>query len=202
MHDATIELRLPSSLKAPVWSHPLLGKAIESREGDTRVLRWAVKDVGERRIEEGTPRMDRDVSVSVSTATWSDTARALRETRASLDEGDSEVRAWAIDAAGGKTKPREVVDAVVAAAGESVKESAASTLSDVEVGRPDGSQQTTARTILTNHEGVARGSSCARFASSAWRPTSPRSPRAIRSAPTPTSSPTPAASRTRWPSRT
>jgi len=30
---------------------------------------------------------------------------------------------------------------------------AASSLSDVEVGRPEGSQQTTARTILSNHEG-------------------------------------------------
>jgi len=153
VHDASIELRLPASLHAPVWSHPLLGKPTESRDGEMRVLRWAVKDVGERRIEEGTPRMDRDVSVSVSTATWSDTARALRETRASLDESDSEVRAWAIDAAGGKTKAREIVDAVVAAAGKSVKESAASVLSDVEVGRPDGAQHTTARTILTNHEG-------------------------------------------------
>ncbi len=153
VHDASIELRLPSSLHAPVWSHALLGKPTESRDGDTRVLRWSVKDMGERRIEEGTPRMDRDVSVSLSTATWSDTARALRETRASLDEGDSEVRAWAVDAAGGKTKPREIVDAVVAAAGKSVKESAASMLSDIDVGRPDGPQHTTARTILTNHEG-------------------------------------------------
>jgi hypothetical protein len=153
VHDASIELRLPASLRAPVWSHPLLGKPQETRDGDTRVLRWSVKDMSERRIEEGTPKMDRDVSVSVSTATWNDSARALRETLASLDENDGEVRAWALDAAGGKTEPREIVDAVVAAAGTSVKESAGSALSDAEVGRPDGAQHETARTILTNHEG-------------------------------------------------
>lgn len=153
VHDASIEVRLPSALHAPVWSHPLLGKPQESREGDVRVLRWSVKDMSERRIEEGTPKMDRDVSVSVSTATWNDTGRALKETLAALDENDSEVRAWALLAAAGKTKPREIVEAVVVAAGKSVKESVASALSDAEVGRPDGAQHETARTILTNHEG-------------------------------------------------
>ncbi len=118
-----------------------------------RIVRWTVKDAGERRIEEAIPKMDRDVGVSLSTATWNDTARALRETMAALEERDPEVRAWAISAAKGRSSPREVVESVVAAAGETVKESSASSLSDVEVGRPEGSQQTTARTILSNHEG-------------------------------------------------
>jgi hypothetical protein len=153
VHDASIELRIPASLHVSLWAHPILGKGAESLSGGTRVVRWTLKDTPERRIEEGTPHMDRDVAVSLSTATWLDTARALRETLASLDERDPEVRAWAIGAAKGKTKPREIIDAVVAAAGASVKEAAASTLSDVEIGRPEGSQQTTARTTLTNHEG-------------------------------------------------
>ena len=153
VHDATIELRLPAALKVSLWAHPTLGKATESRDGAARVLRWSLKDVGERRIEEGTPRMDRSVAVSLSTATWNDTARALRETLAALGERDPEVRAWALAAAKGKTSPRDVVDAVVAAAGVTVKEASGAILSDSEVGRPEGAQQTTARTILSNHEG-------------------------------------------------
>jgi hypothetical protein len=97
--------------------------------------------------------MDRDVAVSLSTARWADSARALRETLASLDDRSPEVAAWARAAANGKTVPREIVDAVVTAAGTTVKEGMAGTLSDSEIGRPDGPQQTTARTILSNHEG-------------------------------------------------
>jgi hypothetical protein len=153
VHDATITLRVPAAVKASLWSHPLLGKASETRDGDVRVLSWSMKDASDRRIEEGTPKMDRGVAVSFTTATWAETARALRETLASLDENDPEARAWAIAAAGGKTNPREVVDAVVAAAGKSVKESQATALADVQLGRPDGAQKLTARTILTSHEG-------------------------------------------------
>ncbi|HEY2509750.1 MAG TPA: hypothetical protein VGI39_02805, partial [Polyangiaceae bacterium] len=153
VHDATIEIRVPSSLHPSLWSHPLLGKAVESRDGDARLLRWNMKDVEERRIEEGTPRMDRSVAVSLSTATWADTARALRESLAALDEHKAEVRAWALAAAKGKTDPRAIVDEVVAECGRTVKESEASSLSDVAVGPPSGPQSSTARTILTNHEG-------------------------------------------------
>jgi hypothetical protein len=155
VHDATIELRVPSSLATSLWSHALLGKPEESKDGDARVLRWSVKDAPVRRIEEGTPRMDRDVAVSLSTSTWSDTARALRETLASLEERDPEVGAWARAAAKGAKGPgqRAVVDAIVAAAGRDVKEANPSLLSDVEVGRPQGAQQTTARSILSTHEG-------------------------------------------------
>jgi hypothetical protein len=140
VHDATITLRVPAALKASLWSHPLLGKATETAErdkdGDVRVLSWSMKDTSDRRIEEGTPKMDRGVAVSFTTATWAETARA-----------------WAIAAAGGKTNPRAIVDAVVAAAGKSVKEAQATALADVQLGRPDGSQKLTARTILTSHEG-------------------------------------------------
>src|SRR6185312_17115319 len=42
VHDATIELRAPASVKGAIWSHPLLGKPSESKDGDARVLRWTV----------------------------------------------------------------------------------------------------------------------------------------------------------------
>ena len=153
VHDATVEVRLPASLRGALWSHPLLGKPRESRDEGARVLRWSVKDAGERRIEDGAPRMDRDVSVSFSTATWGDTARALRETLAALDGPAPEVRAWALDVTKGVASERAKVAAIVEAAGKSVKEPNASFLADTEIGRPSGGREITARTILANHEG-------------------------------------------------
>jgi hypothetical protein len=153
VHDATIELRLPAALRGSMWTHPLLGKVTEATEGDRKVLRWRSKDTPVRRIEDGTPKMDRDVSMSFSTSVWSDTALALRETLATLADHDPEITKWAREAAKGKTAPKEIIDAVVDAAGTTVKEASPSTLSDLEIGRPGGAQSVTARTILSNNEG-------------------------------------------------
>ena len=153
MHDATLEMRLPVGLRGSQWTHPLLGKPAEAGAGTQRVLRWHAVDKSVRRIEDGIPKMDRDVSVSFSTQTWSQTARALREALAALDESDPEMTVWAREAARGKTAPRAIIDAVVEAAGAAVKESSASTLSDLEIGRPMGPQAQTARGILANQEG-------------------------------------------------
>ena len=153
VHDATIELRLPSGLKSTLWTHPLLGKAVESKEGDQRVLRWTAKDAPVRRLEDGTPKMDRDVSVSFSTSSWSETAQGMREAIAALDEHDPEITKWAQTAAKDKKSAGEIVNAIVDAAGTTVKEASPSTLSDLEIGRPVGAQNVTARAILSNHEG-------------------------------------------------
>ena len=122
--------------------------------GDARVLSWTMKDASERRIEEGTPKMDRGVAVSFSTAKWADSARALRETLASLDEHDPEVaRVGARRREAGRRSRARSWTRSSRAAGKSVKEGQARRLSDVEVGRPDGAQQTTARTILVEPRG-------------------------------------------------
>ncbi|WP_394848231.1 hypothetical protein LZC95_12280 [Pendulispora brunnea] len=151
--NASIEIRLPKALKVAMWSHPLLGKAAQSEEGGRKTLRWSLKDRAGRRQEDGTPKMDRNVAVSLSTTSWGEVARALRETLASFDEHDPEVTAWAREAAKGKTPSRDLVAAVVEAAGTTVREASQGVLSDFAVGGTQGPQQNTARTILTEHEG-------------------------------------------------
>ncbi len=154
VHEGTVELRLPQGLRGSLWSHPLLGKPAERKEGDTRVLSWHIADQAARRIEDGVPKMDRSASVSFSTTQWQGVARALRETMASLREHDPEIAAWAREAAEatGGAPTRETVAAVVAAAGKAVREADPGTLSDYE-GSLSPTQSRTARTFLTSHDG-------------------------------------------------
>ncbi len=157
VHDATIELRMPRSLRSALWSHALLGKSSERVEGDTRIVTWHLVDHLARRLEDGVPKMDRSVAVSFSTAEWTGVARALRESIAALDEHDPEIAAWARDAAGpevGKAArtSRETVGALVAAAGKALRESDPGTLSDYGGGIAPVQAQT-ARTFLASHGG-------------------------------------------------
>ena len=154
VHDATIELRLPRRLRGSLWSHPLLGKSVERTEGESRVIEWHVVDQPVRRIEDGVPKMERNASVSFSTARWPVIAQALRETMAALGEHDPEITAWAHDAAaseGGKAT-RATVDAVVTAVGKALREADPGTLSDYGGGIV-AAQSRTARTFLTSHDG-------------------------------------------------
>jgi hypothetical protein len=159
VHEATIELRVPSTLRGGLWSHPLLGQPAPRNEGSLRVVEWHVSDRPARRVEDGVPKMDRNVSVSFSTAQWNDVGRALRETIAALDDHDPETSAWAHMSAGlaepgrdqGK-KGRTTVDAIVAAAGKALREADSATLSDY--GSTLAPVQTqTARTSLASHGG-------------------------------------------------
>lgn len=154
---ARVELRLPVAKPGALWSHPLLGKAEERREGATRVLRFTVENRGARRFEDGTPKMDRSCNVSFSTSRWSDLASGLADTVASLDDhGSREVSAWIREAAtrdGKLLTGRPLVDAIVTASGKALKVSSPSTLSDYELGRTDSFVTQTARTMLTRHEG-------------------------------------------------
>jgi hypothetical protein len=153
VHTATIELSLPRDLHGALWSHALLGKPTERIEGSQRILTWHLADRPARRIEDGVPKMDRNVSVSFSTALWGGIARALRETVASLDEHDPEMVAWARGAvAGAGDDPRAIVDSIVAAAGKSLRESDPGVLSDYGGGIAPVQIQT-ARTFLASHAG-------------------------------------------------
>ena len=169
VREARIEMRLPPNLKASLWSHPMLGKAEEralpGAEGK-RVLVWQVKDRAVRRIEYGVPKMDRNVGVSFSTTTWSDVARGLRETLAALDADSPEVTAWAkeVENCGVSGVPptesatktcgpsRALVEKIVAASGQAVKEASGMALADIDLGH-SGGQGVTARTTLATHEG-------------------------------------------------
>jgi hypothetical protein len=157
VHKGTIQVELPRTLATSLWSHPLLGKPSESIDGDKRVLVYRMVDQAGRRIEEGTPKMDRSVGVSFTTLRWSEVGEGLSEILASLSDDDPEVSAWAQKAASTSGAPpadaRAAIAAVVLAAGAAVKEASASVLTDLAVGRGQGPQMLTARTILTNREG-------------------------------------------------
>lgn len=177
VRDARIELRLPMSVHGALWSHPMLGEAAETFDHGKRVLVWHIKDRTVRRVEWGVPKMDRNVGVSFSTTTWADVAHGLRETLASLDADSPEVSAWAkqVDRCSSGSAPssatgaapaeatppttatpcgptRALVDKVVAASGQAVKEASGIVLADIDLGR-GGGQVVTARTTLATHEG-------------------------------------------------
>lgn len=151
IHDATIELRVPQGIKSALWSHALLGKPTEKAEAGKRVLTWKLKDRGVRRLESGVPKMDRNVAVSFSTTQWNDVSRGLKETIAALDADGPELTDWAREAAGPVPPSRALVEKVVAASGQAVKEASGVILADVDLGRAGAA--TTARTILATHEG-------------------------------------------------
>jgi hypothetical protein len=154
VHEATVELRFPRTLRRSLWSHPLLGKATERSKGSSQVLSWHLADKPARRLEDGVPKMEQNVDVSFSTAEWQGVARALRETIAVLDEHDPEITSWARDAAGAEKGKREraTLDAVVGAAGRALREADPGVLSDYAAGAAPA-QSRTARTFVTSHDG-------------------------------------------------
>jgi hypothetical protein len=160
VRDARIEVRMPASLHVSMWSHPLLGKPEETTVQGDRVLVWHLEDRPVRRLESGVPKMDRSAGVSFSTTTWADVARGQREAVAALESDSPEVTKWALEASG-QTKPdgtiemlpdATLVDHVVTASGQAVKEASGIVLADVDVGRIGGHFQS-ARNVLATHEG-------------------------------------------------
>src|SRR6185503_18256950 len=86
--EASIELRRPRSLDLALWSHAQWGKRSERIDGSQKVTTFSVKDHAPRRIEEGVPKMDRDVSVSFGTSSWQLVGRSIAEAIASLEDGN------------------------------------------------------------------------------------------------------------------
>jgi hypothetical protein len=169
VEEATLELRRPASLDLSIWSHVQWGKRSERIEGTQKVTTFSVKDHAPRRLEEGVPKMDRDVSISFGTSSWQLVGRAIAEAIASLDDRDPYVAAWARNAArgtkddaprlaadataDGAISQRSVVERVAAAAGKSVKVASGAVLSDLAGALSAGAQSTTARTILELGQG-------------------------------------------------
>jgi hypothetical protein len=152
VREATIELVLPHGIAGSLWSHPMLGRSEETQSDGKRKLVWRLKDRPVRRLESGVPKMDRNVAVSWSTATWNDVARGMKEAVASLTSSSPEVTSWAREAAAGKAASKELVTQIVAASGKAVKEASGAILADVDLGRAGGHGMT-ARNILATHEG-------------------------------------------------
>jgi hypothetical protein len=154
VREATVEVRRPASIPLSIWAHALLGKPDERTEGSYKVSVWHLKDRPPRRIEDGVPKMDRSVSVSLGTQTWANVARAIDENIRSLDERDPFVARWANEAAGADRTPSlGLVERVVAAAGKKIKVASPGELSDVAAVFSVGAQRLTARTILELGQG-------------------------------------------------
>lgn len=154
VREATIEIRRATSIPFAIWSHPLLGKAVEKVENGFTVSTWEMKNQAPRRIEDGVPKLERSCSVSLGTQTWDQIARAAEENLRALEERDPYVTRWANEAAGAdKTPSRALVERIVAAVGKKVKIASSGELSDVAAVYGGGSQRTTARTILEQGQG-------------------------------------------------
>ena len=167
--EATLELRRPASLELAIWSHAQWGKRSERVDGKQKITTFSVKDHAPRRLEDGVPKMDRDVSVSFGTSSWQLVGRSIAEAIASLEDHDPYVSAWAHAAARGqKDDPprpaseaanegavaqRTVVDRIAVASGRSVKVANGIVLSDLAGALSAGAQGTTARTILELGQG-------------------------------------------------
>jgi hypothetical protein len=154
VREAVIEVRRDASIPFEVWSHPLLGKATEKRDGDTLVQSWRLSNAAPRRIEDGVPRMERSVSVSMGTLTWTEIAHALADNLRAFVDRDPYVARWAQEAAGAdKTPNKALVERVVAAAGKTIKVASGNELGDVAAIYGGGAQSENARSILELGQG-------------------------------------------------
>lgn len=154
VREAMIEIRRPAKIPFALWSHPLLGKPEETVDGGDKVSVWRLKEAPPRRIEDGVPRMERSVNVSLGTDTWAQIARAIDENIRSLQDRDPAVVRWVEEAAGpDRTPSKALVDRIVAAAGKKIKVGGGGELSDIAAVYGGGSQRSTARTTLEMRQG-------------------------------------------------
>ncbi|WP_438033468.1 hypothetical protein [Sorangium sp. So ce204] len=154
VREATIEVRRPASLPLALWSHPLLGAAEQRAEGASTVSVWRIKDQPPRRMEDGVPRVEMGVGVSLGTQTWAHVAAALDENVRALEDRDPYMTRWAREAAGADRTPSPaLLERVVAAAGKAVKVAGGAELSDMAAFLGGGPQRTTARAMIELGQG-------------------------------------------------
>ncbi|KYF68635.1 hypothetical protein BE15_08040 [Sorangium cellulosum] len=154
VREAEIEVRRPSSLRLAVWSHPLLGAAEQRVEGASTVSVWRLKDQPPRRMEDGVPRVEMGVGVSLGTQTWGHVAAAIDENLRALSDRDPSITRWAREAAGPERTPSPaLLERVVAAAGKAVKVAGGAELSDMAALLGGGPQRTTARAMIELGQG-------------------------------------------------
>ncbi|WP_437875932.1 hypothetical protein [Sorangium sp. So ce513] len=154
VRDAEIEVRRPSSLRLAIWSHPLLGAAEQRAEGASTVSVWRIKDQPPRRMEDGVPRVEMGVSVSLGTQTWGHVAASIDESVRALSDRDPFMTRWAREAAGPERTPSPaLLERVVAAAGKAIKVAGGAELSDMAAFFGGGPQRTTARAMIELGQG-------------------------------------------------
>lgn len=161
VRQAEIEVRYAAEIPLSRWSHPLLGRAEERTEGAWKVMTWKLIDALPRRIEDGVPRMERAVAVSLSTQRWDHVGRAMDEQVRALMDNDPFVARFAAQIADeakdlpamGAARTRALIEKVVKAVGKRIKVAGGAELSDVSAAYGGGSQRSTARTMLELGQG-------------------------------------------------
>jgi hypothetical protein len=154
IREGVIEVKRAPTIPLSIWAHALLGKPTERREGAYTTTTWRIKDAAPRSFEDGVPRNERSVAVSMGTQTWANIANAMEENVRSLHDADPFVRRFALEAAGpDRTISRALVERVVHATGKAVKVASAADLTDAAAVLAFGSQRNTARTVLELGQG-------------------------------------------------
>lgn len=155
IREATVELSLPESLVASLWSHPLLGAPTVRTEAGQRVRTYHLANVPPRRLELGTPRQEQAVALSVGTLRWEDVARSLDENVRSLeDNADPYVTRFAKEAAGElDASSPALLERLVVAVGKRLRIPGGSELSDVAALYGGGEQTLTARAMIERGAG-------------------------------------------------
>ena len=147
--SAQIRLRSPRQLALSTWAHPLFGKAERRSLGEDEVVTWRLVNALPRRLEDGVPRTQQAVGISVGTLTWPQVARAMRENVASLEDHDPFVARWSAEVAGTNRSPsRALVERIVAASGKAIRVASGAELSDASAVFASGPQAQSARSML------------------------------------------------------
>lgn len=149
VQKARVTVSLPESQATSLFAHPLLVQA--PRSGQPR--EYTLTADTPRRVDEGTPRMDRRVGITMTTLRHDALAKLLRETRLRLLAEDPEVDAFldSLTPSPGGQSPDDLTR-IVAGVGKALRKSVTMPLADYGL-RASGGADTTARGFLAEHQG-------------------------------------------------
>lgn len=156
VYDASITVAVDSRLRLVPFAHALLGTPVITVEGSAKTYKYSVHEASVRRVEDGTPRADRAVAVSLQSGDYATIARSVRDRFASFADDGRDVRKFA-DAAvltlgPGDHPARAKVEALAHASSEAIKQASGTMLSDwnTDDAGPGGDS---ARAMLARREG-------------------------------------------------
>ncbi|MFO0614997.1 MAG: hypothetical protein U0414_20575 [Polyangiaceae bacterium] len=160
--DGELVLRLPEKLEVPIWAHKILGEPRIDRHDGYVYRRYELVGRGARSLEDGIPPLEQGVRLSLSTQTWPNIARSIKEQILALDETDPFMARFAEEAAKGDGSPAPAgvpadlftVQKVVDHVGHTIKISnGGGMMSDMAAQYGGGSQGGTARYMIEDRQG-------------------------------------------------
>lgn len=162
VQDGELVLRLPEKLEIPLWTHKILGAPEVSRQGGYVLRKYTLDNHGARSLEDGIPSLEQGVRLSLSTQTWPNIARTIREQILALDDADPFMTKFAEEAVkgDGSAAPAGVptdlftVQKVVEHVGKTIKISnGGGIMSDMAAQFSGGAQGGTARYMIEQRQG-------------------------------------------------